>query len=224
MNKNTKLALYALGAIVGVVGITRIVGKKESDEEIDNALNSENGKATTDSANDPSISFEDKKKLLQSVIGFTGKDVDGIIGSMTQNKLKELGLSTSVTTSNIDSLIEQARKAMSSKQAQIDAESQKQIAQATNKARLSKANTLLTAFNKQGASKTATWIDKDAGLQVFKKDVFGNFIAQPSTFINLKKNGNIKFLKAEITSNGFLRLNLATNMWLVVSPYSLTIF
>jgi hypothetical protein len=214
MNKNTKLIIYTAGAILGAFGVVILIRKgKESDEEVSDALDSESGKNIPE---EKQISFEDKKKTLQSIIGFTGKDVDGVIGNITKSKLKELGLPSDVNEGNIDSIISKAKEVVASTSA-------KQVAEATNKARLSKANTLVSAFNKQGATKKATWIDNKATLKVYKKDVFGNFVAQNET-ITVDKNKTISFLKAEVSSNGFVRLNLATNMWLVVSPYSLTIF
>jgi hypothetical protein len=224
MNKNTKLALYAVGAVLGVVGITRILRKRESNEEVQNALDTEQDKGTVETVKNPNTDFIEKKKLLQSILGFTGNDVDGIIGDKTKAKLAELGLSTSVTTANINSLIEQARKTLQAKQAKLESDKAKQIAQSTNKARIAQAQKLLTALNKQGVSKNATWIDNNARLPFYKKDVFGTFIAQPNDFLDVKKNENIRFFKGEVTSNGFLRLNTATNMWLSISPYSVTIF
>lgn len=224
MNKNTKLALFALGAIAGTFGIVRILSKKESDEEVQNALNTEQDKGTVATIKNPNTDFIEKKKLLQSIIGFTGDDVDGIIGDETKAKLAQLGLSTSVTTTNINSLIEQARKTLEAKKSKLESDKAKQIAQSTNKARISQAQKLVTALNKQGVAKNATWIDNNSRLPFYKKDVFGNFIPQPNSFLDVEKNESIRFLKAEVTSNGFLRLNTATNLWLSVSPYSLTIF
>jgi hypothetical protein len=220
MNKNTKLIIYTAGAILGTVGVVMLVRKgKESDEEVEDVIETETKTSTPQvvvAQQQTGASFTDKKKTLQSIIGFTGKDVDGDIGNMTKAKLSSLGLTTEINVSNIDAVIQKAKEIIANTNA-------KQVAQATSTARVGKAKALITAFNKQGTTKKATWIDDKASLRVYKKDVFGNFVGQSET-INIERNKAITFVKAEMSSNGFLRLNLATNMWLVVSPYSLTIF
>jgi hypothetical protein len=220
MNKNTKLIIYTAGAILGAVGVVMLVRKgKESDEEVEDVIKTETKTSNPQvvvAQQQTGANFTDKKKTLQSLIGFTGRDVDGIIGSITKGKLSELGLPTEINESNIDAVIQKAKEIIANTNA-------KQVAQSTSTARIAKAKVLLTAFNKQGTNKKATWIDNKATLRVYKKDVFGNFVAQPEG-ITIDKNKGINFLKAEMSSNGFIRLNLGTNMWLVVSPYSLTIF
>jgi hypothetical protein len=220
MNKNTKLIIYTAGAILGTVGVVMLVRKgKESDEEVEDVIETETKTSTPQvvvAQQQTGASFTDKKKTLQSIIGFTGKDVDGDIGNMTKAKLSSLGLTTEINVSNIDAVIQKAKEIIANTNA-------KQVAQATSTGRVGKAKALITAFNKQGTTKKATWIDDKASLRVYKKDVFGNFVGQSET-INIERNKAITFVKAEMSSNGFLRLNLATNMWLVVSPYSLTIF
>jgi hypothetical protein len=220
MNKNTKLIIYTAGAILGTVGVVMLVRKgKESDEEVEDVIETETKTSTPQvvvAQQQTGASFTDKKKTLQSIIGFTGKDVDGDIGNMTKAKLSSLGLTTEINVSNIDAVIQKAKEIIANTNA-------KQVAQSTSTARVGKAKALITAFNKQGTTKKATWIDDKASLRVYKKDVFGNFVGQSET-INIERNKAITFVKAEMSSSGFLRLNLATNMWLVVSPYSLTIF
>jgi len=220
MNKNTKLIVYTAGAILGTVGVVMLYRKgKESDEEIEDVIQTETITTTPQvvvAQQQTGANFIEKKKTLQSIIGFTGKDVDGDIGKMTKEKLSALGLTTEITTSNIDAVIQKAKEIIANTNA-------KQVAQATSTSRIKKAKQLLPAINKQGANKIVNWIDDNAVLRGYKKDVFGNFVPQNQT-LKVNKNQAIKFLKAEISANGFLRLNLATNSWVIVSPYSITIF
>lgn len=46
----------------------------------------------------------DKIKQLQTCIGFTGKDVDGIWGPNTQERMRQLGLETGIMVSDIESI------------------------------------------------------------------------------------------------------------------------
>lgn len=210
MNKNTKIIALVSGLVVAL-GVTiyfwrKNVKNQEDVEEEDDEVVKQNVVVK------PTDGFVEKAKALQTVLGFKGKDIDGIIGNMTKSKLSELGLNTNVTASNIDSLIEQAKQATATKKASQD--SATEISERTERA---KQITTALKTNRQ-----LTWIDKPALLTTYKKDLLGEFTRQAN--ISLPTNKVIEAVSWRIRRDGFLEVFMGSEGYIIVSPFRVSVF
>ena len=160
----------------------------------------------------PTDTYLDKVKALQVLLGFTGGDVDGIVGSQTKTRLSNLGVSTNVNPSSIDSIIADVKKKKSQAKSKTESES-------ITKARVSKAKQIASALSKKNQ---LTWIDKDAVYSTYKKDVFGKLIKLSTK--SFKTNQRISPKSWKVYSNGFVELDLVHAGYVIISPYSVTIF
>lgn len=219
MNKKTKIALIvtSIATLIGFGAyylIKQISGVDKSDktDEEEGLEKSEGNKlASSETTSIVSGDYVKKIKTLQELLGFTGSDVDGIIGKNTKARLQERGLSTDVTPSNIDSIIKSLKAKTSS--------------EALTKARIQRAK----AITKEASfSKEYTWIDKPSKLKLYVKDKLGNYNAT-NTVLNVSKDSKIKGISNQtILKSGMIRAKIKFLMvgefYIYVSPYSITIY
>jgi len=160
----------------------------------------------------PTDTYLDKVKALQVLLGFTGGGVDGIVGSQTKTRLSNLGVSTNVNPSSIDSIIADVKKKKSQAKSKTESE-------AVTKARVSKAKQIASALSKNNQ---LTWIDKDTVYNTYKKDVFGKLIKLSTK--SIRNNQKIYAKSWKVYSTGFIEVDLGSEGYIVISPYSVTIF
>lgn len=218
MNKNLKYALIFTGVVAGsyiVVKILKTRGVKESkksDEE--EGLKEPEKKIIiqTEPRAIVNLDFIEKAKTLQGLLGFTGGDIDGDIGKNTKARLANKGITYQVTPSNIDAVITQLRQNISAPE--------------LIKARKARASNIARAAAQQ-IKMAYTWTDNPISLPVYVKDALGNF-NKDGTFLNLNKTERNKiFIFGQvILENGFIRARIRykTQEFIIVSPYSITVY
>ena len=91
--------------------------------------------------------------------------------------------------------------------------------EAITKARVSKAKQIASALTKNNQ---LTWIDKDTVYSTYKKDVFGKLIKQSTK--SIRNNQKIYAKSWKVYSTGFIEVDLGSEGYIVISPYSVTIF
>jgi hypothetical protein len=219
MNKNTKIILYTVGTI-GALGLTYYIwnkGKKEDTPEGDVVEGEETTESTT-----PTNTFVDKVMQMQRLLGIAEADIiaaKGNVGNMTKAALTELGLTTTITPSNIDSVIAQIKTKQA--QAKTDAENKKETAekQVLINSRVAKAKEIVGVLAKK---KELTWIDNQATLTTYRKDLLGKFVKKSQKVV--KNNQILRVLNWKVRKDGFIEVDLGTEGYIIVSPYSVTVF
>jgi hypothetical protein len=156
--------------------------------------------------------FKDKVKTLQTLLGFTGGDVDGDAGSNTKARLKSAGLGDSVTPNNINSLISTLRS--------------RTTAAGLTKARLERARAVTKAAS---TKKLYTWTDKPGNLPIYVKDALGNYNKTSQVLsVDATKKYKIQIMGQTILSSGFIRARITDNdgqqRFIYVSPYAVTVY
>jgi hypothetical protein len=218
MNKNTKIILYTVGTI-GALGLTYYIwnkGKKEDSIEGDVL----EGEDTTETSS--SNTFIDKVMQMQRLLGIAEADIiaaKGNIGNQTKAGLTKLGLTTTVNESNIDSVIAQIKAKQA--QAKTDAEKQKETdaAKALVNSRVAKAKEIVGVLAKK---KELTWIDDTANLTTYRKDLLGKLVKKSQKVV--KNNQVLRVLNWKVRTDGFIEVDLGTEGYVIVSPYSVTVF
>ena len=219
MNKNTKIILYTVGTI-GALGLTYYIwnkGKKEDTPDGDVSEGEDATEATT-----PTNTFVDKVMQMQRLLGIAEADIvaaKGNVGNMTKAALTELGLTTTITSSNIDSVIAQIKTKQA--QAKTDAENKKETAekQVLINSRVAKAKEIVGVLAKK---KELTWIDNQATLTTYRKDLLGKFVKKSQKVV--KNNQILRVLNWKVRKDGFIEVDLGTEGYVIVSPYSVTVF
>ena len=219
MNKNTKIILYTVGTI-GALGLTYYIwnkGKKEDTPEGDVSEGEDTTKTTT-----TSNTFLDKVMQMQRLLGIAEADIiaaKGNVGNKTKAALTELGLTTTITSSNVDSVIAQIKAKQA--QAQTDAEKQKETdaSKSLVNARVAKAKEIVGVLAKK---KELTWIDDTANLTTYRKDLLGKLVKKSQKVV--KNNQVLRVLNWKVRTDGFIEVDLGIDGYVIVSPYSVTVF
>jgi hypothetical protein len=219
MNKNTKIILYTVGTI-GALGLTYYIwnkGKKEDTPEGDVSEGEDTKQATT-----PTNTFVDKVMQMQRLLGIAEADIiaaKGNVGNKTKAALTELGLTTTITSSNIDSVIAQIKTKQA--QAKTDADKKQETAekQVLVNARVGKAKEIVGVLAKK---KELTWIDDTANLTTYRKDLLGKLVKKSQKVV--KNNQILRVLNWKVRKDGFIEVDLGTEGYVIVSPYSVTVF
>jgi hypothetical protein len=219
MNKNTKIILYTVGTI-GALGLTYYIwnkGKKEDTPEGDVV----EGEDTTESTS-PTNTFVDKVMQMQRLLGIAEADIiaaKGNVGNKTKAALTELGLTTTITSSNVDSVIAQIKAKQA--QAQTDAAKQKETdaSKSLVNSRVAKAKEIVGVLAKK---KELTWIDDTANLTTYRKDLLGKLVKKSQKVV--KNNQILRVLNWKVRTDGFIEVDLGTEGYVIVSPYSVTVF
>ena len=219
MNKNTKIILYTVGTI-GALGLTYYIwnkGKKEDTPEGDVSEGEDATKKTT-IAN----TFLDKVMQMQRLLGIAEADIiaaKGNVGNKTKAALTELGLTTTITSSNVDYVIAQIKAKQA--QAQTDAAKQKETdaSKSLVNARVAKAKEIVGVLAKK---KELTWIDDTANLTTYRKDLLGKLVKKSQKVV--KNNQVLRVLNWKVRTDGFIEVDLGIDGYVIVSPYSVTVF
>jgi hypothetical protein len=219
MNKNTKIILYTVGTI-GALGLTYYIwnkGKKEDTPEGDVSEGEDTTKTTT-----TSNTFLDKVMQMQRLLGIAEADIiaaKGNVGNKTKAALTELGLTTTITSSNVDSVIAQIKAKQA--QAKTDADKKQETAekQVLVNARVGKAKEIVGVLAKK---KELTWIDDTANLTTYRKDLLGKLVKKSQKVV--KNNQILRVLNWKVRTDGFIEVDLGTEGYVIVSPYSVTVF
>lgn len=220
MNKNTKIIVYTVGTI-GALGLTYYIwnkGKKEDAPEGDVSEDEGTTKTTTTTSN----TFLDKVMQMQRLLGIAEADIiaaKGNVGNKTKAALTELGLTTTITSSNVDSVIAQIKAKQA--QAQTDAAKQKETdaSKSLVNARVAKAKEIVGVLAKK---KELTWIDDTANLTTYRKDLLGKLVKKSQKVV--KNNQVLRVLNWKVRTDGFIEVDLGTEGYVIVSPYSVTVF
>lgn len=154
-------------------------------------------------AADPNAEYIGKVKTLQKLVGVA---TDGIVGPITKAALSKYGLSTTVTPSNIDSLISQAMAKVGS----------------TNKdaARYALARPIFDAFGKKKGSSLLFKSESVASKYIF--DALGKLAIAEKDYNTFKSGKSYPIVKMSILGNGFLLVKTQDdpNTWQgTISPY-----
>jgi hypothetical protein len=220
MNKQeTKIAL--IGGFVLALGATIYFWRKNKQESVSEAKVEEPKTSSTTNFTPPSTKvpetmtsgdFLTKKKTLQTLLGFTDKDVDGIIGNNTKARLQERGLPTEITTSNIDTVIKQ----INAKTTEAD----------KTESRLERARALVKSAS---IKKMYTWIGEPARLVIYQKDALGSYLTTNSVLVvNKTDKKDIKISTQTVLANGNVRAQISDKdgrqRFIIVSPFSVTVF
>lgn len=218
MNKKQKIYVYG-GALLVAVGLTiYFLTKDDGDDKITDELEVDEPEV----AKQPTATFADKVKVLQALLGFTGDDVDGIIGSKTRGRLADNGITTTVTPANIDSITAKLKTDLAAKskaeQEKVAKNVEIQQAKVVTDSRVAQANKIVAALKK---TNKLTWIDKPANMTLYKKDLLGKFIASGTK--QIKTNDTIVPKSYTVRKNGFMEV-LIGDKYLIISPYSVTVF
>ena len=218
MNKKQKIYVYG-GALLVAVGLTiYYLTKDDGDDKITDELEVDEPEV----AKQTTTTFADKVKVLQALLGFTGKDVDGIIGDKTRGRLADNGITTTVTPLNIDSITAKLKNDLADKskaeQEKVAKNLEIQQAKVVTDSRVAQANKIVAALKK---SNKLTWIDKPANMTLYKKDLLGKFIASGTK--QIKTNDVIVPKSYTVRKNGFMEILLG-DKYLLISPYSVTVF
>lgn len=216
MNKRTtQIAL--IGGFVVALGVTIYFWRKNT-KQVSEKTDEEEGLKEEDKqvlkVAEPinSGDFLEKAKTLQSLLGFTGKDVDGDIGTNTKKRLSDKGLPTEITSANIDSVIAQ----LNAKTTEAD----------KTKARRERALRLVKSAS---TKKMYTWIDKPSSLAVYTKDALGTFLKTNQILVvNKTDKFKIPIKTQTVLASGFVRAQIedkdGRQRFIIVSPYSVTVF
>jgi hypothetical protein len=220
MNKKQKIYVYG-GALLVAVGLTvYFLTKDDGDDKITDELKVDEPEV----AKQPTNTFADKVKVLQALLGFTGDDVDGIIGDKTRGRLADNGIKTTVTALNIDSITAKLKTDLANKtkaeQEKVAKNVEIQQAKVVTDSRVAQANKIVDALKKSKVL-ILTWIDKPANMTLYKKDLLGKFIASGTK--QIKTNDAIIPKSYTVRKNGFMEI-LSGDKYLIISPYSVTVF
>jgi len=217
LTRNQKIAIGVGVAAVGGFIIYRIIKK--------NADGAGEGEAGGSSVS-PEQAYKEKVITLQKLVGVTA---DGVIGPVTKAALTKYGLPTTISASNIDSVINTATNKVAS--TNVDA------------ARYAKGKAIFDLITKKAGTKL--YFPKGGNYSWYKKDAFGDFakttvwnLPQYSLygFIEATKNGvtwsagkEIVPCYIAITSTGFLYIKPKSYLgdcydyFGAVSPYDVTV-
>lgn len=205
MNKNNQKIALVSGLIIAVGATIYFLRKNKTPIEVV-------GEDVDDVKVNSNDAFLDKAKALQALLGFKGLEVDGIIGTNTKARLSALGVTTTVNASNIDSVIAEVREKQKSKETQASKE-------ATQTARITKAKQIANALTQV---RKLTWIDKNAVMPTFRKDLLGGKIKSGS--FSFKKNDVVDVISWKIMPDGFIEVFLGGEGFIYVSPFSVSVF
>lgn len=157
---------------------------------------------------DANQAYLDKVKALQVLVGVTA---DGIIGPKTKAALSKYGLPTTISASNIDSVLNSAQGKVS--------ETQK------NDARYRLGRVIFDAF---GSGKGSTIVPKEKiTLNQWATDATGKLVVTKKDSGVLSAGSNYRINKMYIFSDGFLLVKFAfgDQVWNGrISPYSINLF
>lgn len=217
MDKKTNQMLFGLGIVLTIGGLYYIMKKKL---EVSNKSDAEEGLTEPEKkvieVQEPSAlvsgDFKNKVKTLQTLLGFTGDDIDGDPGTKTKTRLENAGLGRIITPDNINSLISTLQSRVSSKGL---TEARKQRAISVTRAAATR--------------KKYTWTDKPASLPIYIKDALGNYNKTNEVLsVNSTSKFNIPIKTQTILSSGFIRAEISEKggkkRFIIVSPYSVTVY
>jgi hypothetical protein len=159
---------------------------------------------------------------MQRLLGIAEADIiaaKGNVGNKTKAALTELGLTTTITSSNVDSVIAQIKAKQA--QAQTDAAKQKETdaSKSLVNARVAKAKEIVGVLAKK---KELTWIDDTANLTTYRKDLLGKLVKKSQKVV--KNNQILRVLNWKVRTDGFIEVDLGIDGYVIVSPYSVTVF
>jgi|688.fasta_scaffold287831_2 hypothetical protein len=128
-----------LGIPLGLLALAWYMasGEDVSDPEVDND-NQGGGGSTTGYRDCNSLDFlsqgckSKRIRELQTCIGFKGKDVDGIWGPKTQERMKQLGLHTGILVADIAAICKTYNEVQNPQQSQTQTQNQNQNSQSIN--------------------------------------------------------------------------------------------
>jgi hypothetical protein len=219
MNKNTKIILYTVGTI-GALGLTYYIwnkGKKEDTPEGDVSEGEDTTKTTT-----TSNTFLDKVMQMQRLLGIAEADIiaaKGNVGNKTKAALTELGLTTTITSSNVDSVIAQIKAKQAQEQSDEEKQKETDASKSLVNARVAKAKEIVGVLAKK---KELTWIDDTANLTTYRKDLLGKLVKKSQKVV--KNNQVLRVLNWKVRTDGFIEVDLGIEGYVIVSPYSVTVF
>ena len=219
MNKNTKIIVYTVGTI-GALGLTYYIwnkGKKEDTPEGDVSEGEDTTKTTT-----TSNTFLDKVMQMQRLLGIAEADIiaaKGNVGNKTKAALTELGLTTTITSSNVDSVIAQIKAKQTQEQSDEEKQKETDASKSLVNARVAKAKEIVGVLAKK---KELTWIDDTANLTTYRKDLLGKLVKKSQKVV--KNNQVLRVLNWKVRTDGFIEVDLGTEGYVIVSPYSVTVF
>jgi hypothetical protein len=219
MNKNTKIILYTVGTI-GALGLTYYIwnkGKKEDTPEGDVSEGEDTTKTTT-----TSNTFLDKVMQMQRLLGIAEADIiaaKGNVGNKTKAALTELGLTTTITSSNVDSVIAQIKAKQTQEQSDEEKQKETDASKSLVNARVAKAKGIVGVLAKK---KELTWIDDTANLTTYRKDLLGKLVKKSQKVV--KNNQVLRVLNWKVRTDGFIEVDLGIEGYVIVSPYSVTVF
>lgn len=199
LSRNQKIAIGLGVAAVGGLLIYRMI-QKGSGGDKEGSFGA--------SPVDANKAYLDKVKALQVLIGVTA---DGIIGPKTKAALTKYGLPTTISASNIDSVLNQAQGKVT--------EAQK------TQARYRLGRTIFDAFV---SGKGSTIVPKEKiTLNQWATDATGKLIVTKKDSGVLSAGSNYRINKMYIFSDGFLLVKFAfgEQIWNGrISPYSINLF
>lgn len=184
--KLKKVLLYVVPPVV-IIGVIYFINRQSIKKKISDGINNsplpEPAKATTTTASQKSLfplnrgSKNEKVTELQRILGFSGTDLDGDFGSMTETALKSFSGKTTVDS-----------------QAELDALATKKATQQNQTASISRAQELFNKF-------------KAGGLNIFAQvDVLGyGYTADYAGAINYTGK-NVSLPKGKTYSNNDYKL------------------
>lgn len=219
MNKNTKIIVYTVGTI-GALGLTYYIwnkGKKEDTPEGDVSEGEDTTKTTT-----TSNTFLDKVMQMQRLLGIAEADIiaaKGNVGNKTKAALTELGLTTTITSSNVDSVIAQIKAKQTQEQSDEEKQKETDASKSLVNARVAKAKEIVGVLAKK---KELTWIDDTANLTTYRKDLLGKLVKKSQKVV--KNNQVLRVLNWKVRTDGFIEVDLGIEGYVIVSPYSVTVF
>jgi hypothetical protein len=219
MNKNTKIIVYTVGTI-GALGLTYYIwnkGKKEDTPEGDVSEGEDTTKTTT-----TSNTFLDKVMQMQRLLGIAEADIiaaKGNVGNKTKAALTELGLTTTITSSNVDSVIAQIKAKQTQEQSDEEKQKETDASKSLVNARVAKAKGIVGVLAKK---KELTWIDDTANLTTYRKDLLGKLVKKSQKVV--KNNQVLRVLNWKVRTDGFIEVDLGIEGYVIVSPYSVTVF
>ena len=129
-----------LGIPVGLLALAWYLasGEDVSDPEVDNDNSGGGGGSGSGFRDCNSLDFlsqgckSEKIRELQTCIGFKGKDVDGIWGPKTQERMRQLGLHTGILVADIESICKTYNELNKTKETQQTNQRQTQDSQSIN--------------------------------------------------------------------------------------------
>jgi hypothetical protein len=215
MNKNNKKIAIISGFVVAL-GATIYFWRRNKRPIVESDANVAPKVSSTPSA--PVVvpkttdSFAEKVKVMQQLLGNPPNEITGFVGEKTKGRLSALGLTTTITASNIDSVIAQI-------QAKQTATQQTQTKQTEIQQRLDRAKLIVNALTK---NRELTWTDKNALLTTYKKDLLGAFVRLAN--ISLSTNQTIRVVSWRVRSDGYLEVFMGEEGYIIISPFRVTVF